>query len=84
MALSVRIPHSVEQELAEYCVKHRVSKSGAVKQALDAFLAAKAGDRSPYELAREFIAPDTDERPPEDVARNTRRLLRERFRGNGK
>ena len=55
-----------------------------MKQALDEFLAAKAGDRSPYELAREFIAPDTDERPPEDVARNTRRLLRERFRGNGK
>jgi len=36
-----------------------------VKQALDEFLAAKAGDRSPYELARECIAPDTDERPAE-------------------
>lgn len=84
MPLSVRIPHSVEQELAEYCIKHRVSKSEAVKQALDEFLAAKAGDRSPYELAREFITPDTDERPTEDVARNTKRFLRERFRGKGK
>jgi Arc/MetJ-type ribon-helix-helix transcriptional regulator len=84
MPLSVRIPHRVEQELDEYCVKHRVSRSEAVKQALDEFLAAKAGDRSPYELVREFIAPDTDEQPTEDVARNTRRLLRERFRGKGK
>jgi len=65
MALSVRIPRSVEQELADYCVKHRVPKSDAVKQALDEFLAAKAGDRSPYELARECIAPDTDGRPTE-------------------
>lgn len=84
MPLSVRIPQTVEQELAEYCVKHRVSKSDAVKQALDEFLATKAGDRSPYELARDLIAPDTDERPTEDVARNTKRLLRERFRGKGK
>lgn len=84
MPLSVRIPQAVEQELAEYCVRHRVSKSDAVKQALDEFLAAKAGDRSPYELARDLIAPDTDEHPTEDLARNTRRLLRERFRGKGK
>lgn len=84
MPLSVRIPQTVEQQLAEYCVKHRVSKSDAVKQALDEFLATKAGDRSPYDLVRDLIAPDTDERPVEDVARNTKRLLRERFRGRGK
>jgi len=84
MPLSVRIPQAVEQELAEYCVKHRVSKSDAVKQALNEFLALKAGDRSPYELARDLIAPETYERPTGDVARNTKRLLRERFRGKGK
>jgi hypothetical protein len=38
-------------------------------------------DRSPYELAREFIEPATDERPVEDVARNTQSLLRNGFRG---
>jgi len=27
MALSICIPRSVEQELADYCVKHRVPKS---------------------------------------------------------
>ena len=32
-------------------------------------------DRSPYGLAREFIEPATDERPVEDIARNTKKVF---------
>ena len=82
MTLSVRIPARVEQELAEYCAKNKLSKSEVVKRALDQFLVAKAGTPSPYELGKDLIGPHTDESPSEDVARHTKRLLRERFRGS--
>jgi len=84
MTLSVRIPQRVEQELADYCAKNGVSKSEAVKHALDEFLSSRGAERSPYELAKDLIAPEGDKSPPEDVARHTKRLLRERFRGKGK
>lgn len=81
MTLSVRIPPRVEQDLAEYCARHGVSKSEAVKAALDQFLAAGSADKSPYELAKDLIGPHTDEPGSEDIARHTKRLLRERLRG---
>ena len=84
MTLSVRIPARVEQELADYCARNGVSKSEAVKDALDQFLSSRRADKSPYELAKDLIGPQTDEVPSEDVARNTKRLLRERFGGKRK
>jgi hypothetical protein len=84
MTLSVRIPARVEQELADYCARNGVSKSEAVKNALDQFLSATGAEKSPYELAGDLIGPHTDEAPTEDVARNTKRLLRERFAGKGR
>jgi hypothetical protein len=80
----VRIPARVEQELADYCARNGVSKSDAVKEALDRFLSDKEAEKSPYELAKDLIGPETDETPSEDIAENTKRLLRERFRGKGK
>ena len=80
MALSVRLPARVEQELAEYCAREKISKSEAVKRALDQFLGATSGVPSPYELGKDLIGPHTDESPSEDVARHTKRLLCERFR----
>src|SRR5258706_166012 len=38
MPISVRLPPRVEQKLAEYCASHKVSRSEAVKQALDRLL----------------------------------------------
>ena len=35
MTLTVRLPDRIEQELAEYCVKHRLTKSDAVIEFLD-------------------------------------------------
>ena len=84
MTLTVRLPGRVEQELAEYCVKHGVSKSEAVKQALDSLLAAQAEAGSAYDLGRDLFGPDTDAAPAQDVARHSKRLLREHFRGKGR
>lgn len=81
MTLTVRLPERVEQELAEYCVQHRITKSEAVKLALDRLLAASAGKPSPYELGKDLFGAHTDAAPTEDAARHSKRLLRERFRG---
>jgi hypothetical protein len=84
MTLTVRLPERVEQDLADYCIKHRLSKSEAVKLALDKLLAASAGKPSPYDLGKDLFGPHTDATPTEDTARNSKRLLREHFRGKGK
>lgn len=84
MTLSVRIPPRVEQELAEYCARNGVSKSEAVKDALDQFLSGKSAEKSPYEVMKDLIGPLTDEAPSEDVARHSKRLLRARVRSKRK
>ena len=76
MTLTVRLPPRVEQELAEYCVKRRISKSEAVKQALEELLRPRETDAEG--LRHPFIGCDTRQG---DIARHTKRLLRERFRG---
>ncbi len=77
MTLSVRIPDRVEQELAEYCVKHRITRSEAVKRALTQLFEQSAGKASAYELGKTFMGSD---KRPGDVARHSKRLLREHFR----
>lgn len=84
MTLSVRIPPRVEQELAEYCARNKISKSEAVNRALEEFLVAKKGAPSPYELGHDLFGPHTDDVPSENVARDSKKLLRERFRGRSK
>lgn len=81
MAISVRLPSRVEQKLADYCVSHRVTKSAAVKRALEQMLEARTGKPSPYELGREFFERNLRTAPKRDVARHTKRLLIEHFRG---
>ena len=81
MTLTVRLPPRVEQELAEYCVKRRLTKSEAVKRALVDLLAANAGKPSAYDLGKDLFGPHTDAPPTEDIARHSARLLREHFRG---
>jgi len=84
MPISVRLPPKVEQKLAEYCVSHKVSRSEAIKRALAAMLEDRAGGESPYELGREFFERNLRTKPTEDVARHTKRLLIEHFRGKRK
>lgn len=76
MTLTVRLPQKLEQELAEYCVTHRVTRSEAVKRALAELLepASPAGSRS----AHPFIGGDAGD--GSDVSGNIDKLLRERLR----
>ena len=78
MTLTVRLPERVEQDLAEYCVAHGVSKSEAVKRALEELLRTPAKGKA--DLNHPFVGCDGSSG---DVARHTKRLLSERFRGKG-
>ena len=84
MTLTVRLPDRVEQELAEYCVKRGISKSEAVKQALDKLLADQANAPSAWDLGKDLFEPINDALPTRDIARHSKRLLREHFRGRKK
>ncbi len=84
MTMSVRLPPGVEQRLADYCVSHKLTKSEAVKRALEELLDDKEGTPSPYDLGREFFERNLRIKPTEDVARHTKRLLIEHFRGKRK
>jgi Arc/MetJ-type ribon-helix-helix transcriptional regulator len=81
MPISVRLPPRVEQKLAEYCVSHKITRSEAVKRALDEMLEEKENKPSPYALGKEFFDRNLRTKPTRDVARNSKRLLIEHFRG---
>lgn len=77
MAISVRLTSRVEQKLADYCVSHKMTKSQAVKRALEQLL-----DPAPIPLSEDpFFAKFIGSDPRSgDVASQTKRLLRERAR----
>ncbi|MDH5275990.1 MAG: hypothetical protein OEW88_06160 [Gammaproteobacteria bacterium] len=79
MTLTVRLPPRVEQDLAEYCVKHGLSKSQAVKRALEEML--KLPDASAHPN-HPFIGGDKGD--GSDVSGNIKAALRTRFRGRGR
>ncbi len=76
MTLTVRLPHRVEQQLAEYCVKRRLSKSEAVKQALEELL--QSGASANDELTHPFVGGDKGD--GSDVSGHVKTALRARFR----
>ena len=76
MTLTVRLPQKLEQELAEYCVTHQVTRSEAVKRALAELLEPQPEGSS--RLAHPFIGCDAGDGT--DVSGNINKLLRERFR----
>lgn len=80
MTLTVRLPQRIEQELAEYCVKWRLTKSEAVKQALEELL------RSPKGRAAGSYHPfiGGDKGDGSDVSGNIKAALRARFRKHGR
>ena len=80
MPVSVRLPHRVEQKLADYCVAHKVTKSVAIKRALEQMFEESEGQPSPFDLGREFFERNLRTRPTHDVARHSKKLLREHFR----
>lgn len=76
MTLTVRLPPRIEQELAEYCVKRRVTKSEAVKQALEELL--RGSDTRGQSASHPFIGGDKGD--GSDVSGNIKAALRTRFR----
>jgi len=78
MPISVRLSPRVEQQLAAYCAHAKLSKSEAVKLALERLFAEECAPAATNPAAKRFIG--SDKRPGE-IARHTKRLLREHFRG---
>jgi hypothetical protein len=79
MPLTIRLPRRVEEELAAYCARQGVTRSRAVRDALEAMLRQQADRPSPFEIGRPGFG--SDDSAGASVARDTKRLLRERFRG---
>lgn len=77
MPISVRISPRAEQRLAEYCVAHEVTRSEAVKRALELLAEQSGPPPDAYRSSARFRGSD---KSPGDVARHTKRLLREFFR----
>jgi hypothetical protein len=84
MPISVRLPPRVEQQLAEYCISHKVTKSEAIKRALEQLLETSSKRPSPYELGKDFFELYRGTPATMAIARNSKRLLREYFRGRSK
>jgi Arc/MetJ-type ribon-helix-helix transcriptional regulator len=78
MPISVRLPPRIEQELARYCTSNRLTKSEAVKRALEQLFAQASDESTAYRTSAAFRGSD---KTPGDVARDSARILRERFRG---
>jgi Arc/MetJ-type ribon-helix-helix transcriptional regulator len=78
MPISVRLPPRVEQQLAEYCAHTKLTRSEAVKRALERLFEQEGAPAAATAAARKFVGSDTQ---PGDVARHSKRLLREHFRG---
>ena len=80
MTVTVRLPAMLEETLATYCVERGVTRSEAIKQAITRLVTAERDSPSAYELGRDLFGPDTDEKPRDSVAADSKRLLRERLR----
>jgi hypothetical protein len=78
MPISIRLPPRVEQRLAEYCAHAKLTKTEAIKRALDRLFEEEPAPAAHSAAARRFVGSDKREG---DVARNSKRLLREHFRG---
>jgi predicted DNA-binding protein len=78
MPISVRLPPRVEQQLAEYCAQAKVTKSEAVKRALEGLFRQSESSAGVSAAARRFVGSD---KRAGDVARRTKRLLKQHFRG---
>lgn len=77
MPISVRLPPRVEQALAQYCASHRVTKSEAVKRALEQLFAQAPAAPDAYRASAKFRGSD---KTPGNVALKSKRILQEYFR----
>jgi len=79
MTLSIHLPQAVEQALNSYCASHAISPDEAIEQAVTRFLSTQDQPPSAYELGQAGFG--ADETHAGDIARNSKKSLRQRFRG---
>ena len=72
MSLSIRLPKTLEEQLAAYCAAQGISRSEAVKCALDSLLSN--APPTAYELGAAGFGADNTHGG--DIARDSKRLLR--------
>jgi predicted DNA-binding protein len=77
MPISVRLPPRLERQLAKYCARTKLTRSGAVKRALERMFEQEALPAAANPAAKRYVGSDPQEG---DVARRSKQLLRERFR----
>jgi len=79
MNLSIELPSALEEQLASYCQVYGITEDEAVRRALHQLLSYSLSP-TPYELGAEGFG--ADHTHSGDIARNSQRLLRERFRAS--
>ena len=79
MTLTIRLPQVLEEKLMHYCVAHGINRSEAVERAIAHLVMAERVTPTAYDFGRDLFGPETDRAPAEDVASQTKRLLREQF-----
>lgn len=73
MSTTIQLPDSTDTKLTEYCKAHGITKSEAVRRALDSFLDATPNP-TPYELGKDGFG--ADKTHSGDIARHSKRLFR--------
>ncbi len=76
--LNARLPPRVEQELAEYCAKHGLTRTEATVRALDSYLDSQKSGADAYSLAADLIP---KRGAPKLQSSSARKLARQAFRG---
>lgn len=79
MNLTIELPQALNEQLASYCHAHSITENEAVQCALHRLL-NDSFSPTPYELGTEGFG--ADHTHSGDIARNTKHLLRERFRAS--
>jgi predicted DNA-binding protein len=78
MTTTIQLPESTDKKLNEYCKVHGITKGEAVRRALDFFL-EEVDEPTPYELGKDGFG--ADKTHGGDIARHSKQLLRDKFRG---
>jgi hypothetical protein len=79
MNLSIDLPKILEEQLVSYCHAYGITENEAVQRALHRLLNDSLSP-TPYELGTEGFG--ADHTHSGDIAKNSQRLLRERFRAS--
>ncbi len=79
MTLSVHLPAALAQKLTTYCAAHHSSPDEVVQEALQRLLAPDAPAQTPFERGRDGFGADRIHGG--EIARESKRLLRMKFRG---